>query len=556
MITPQGGAVTFRLLAPGEAMDDSSTIATAAAESDLQPIHKTRWGPALLVTTACLLFCALVAALAQRLVAPHATQSPSELAFKQQSPDEAALQTRRLLELARLEEKAGQQKTLVPPTSSPPPPLKSEPPNPPEAVPVVKKEAPAVQKKPAPPVVQEKKPENLASIGLKRRQSSRTVNPLNLQRLLAVPEIDLDKIPDTTKDLMNEDLLKRFKAKATDDFPDQVLADVVAWRTDLVGLPLVLGQECRLSQTAATNLQLCATELRCAWQSLANSQSKEFRYAVLNKAGQEQKPEAVPALQQLLMSEEDSLRQLLVEALGQIKGQQASIALARRATFELNPDIREKALNELKKRPSQEYLHVFLEALRYPWAEAANHAAEALVFLRLEEAVPRLVRLLDQPDPTAPFETVVNQKKTVVVRELVRINHLRNCLLCHPPSFAQADPLRGPVPSAGEKVPSLLDPVVYSKSEGNFVRGDVTYLRQDFAVTLPVTKPGLWPAKQRFDFLIRVRPLTKAELTALAKQKKAVDPQLPCEHRQAALFALGELAGRLSDFDRKKIPLK
>ena len=46
----------------------------------------------------------------------------------------------------------------------------------------------------------------------------------------------------------------------------------------------------------------------------------------------------------------------------------------------------------------------------------------------------------------------------------------------------------------------------YYDGDGIFVRADVTYLRQDFSVMQSVENPGKWPALQRFDFLVRIRP--------------------------------------------------
>ena len=48
--------------------------------------------------------------------------------------------------------------------------------------------------------------------------------------------------------------------------------------------------------------------------------------------------------------------------------------------------------------------------------------------------------------------------------------------------------------------------VYYSRGKGDFVRADVTYLKQDFSVQLPVANPGQWPAEQRYDFVVRERP--------------------------------------------------
>jgi len=60
----------------------------------------------------------------------------------------------------------------------------------------------------------------------------------------------------------------------------------------------------------------------------------------------------------------------------------------------------------------------------------AEHSAEALVRLDDWESVPELIEMLDMPHPQAPVE--VDGK--LVQRELVAINHMKNCLLCHPPS--------------------------------------------------------------------------------------------------------------------------
>src|SRR5262249_51471202 len=125
-----------------------------------------------------------------------------------------------------------------------------------------------------------------------------------------------------------------------------------------------------------------------------------------------------------------------------------------------------------------------------------------------------------------------------VVREVVRVNHLRNCLLCHAPSTDRRDPLRGVVPTPGEPLPQ----VYYSSRKGDFVRADVTYLRQDFSVTECVAKPGKWPQWQRFDYLVRTRELTADELAAHRKKPpKSLFASYP--QRNVVLFALRELTG-------------
>ncbi len=121
------------------------------------------------------------------------------------------------------------------------------------------------------------------------------------------------------------------------------------------------------------------------------------------------------------------------------------------------------------------------------------------------------------------------------VREIVRVNHLKNCLLCHAPSTSRRDLVRAPVPSPNQPLPR----VYYASSRGALVRADVTYLKQDFAVRHPVQNHGKWPAMQRFDYFVRERPSDKHESAAWAKRNPAASP-----YRKAALFALRKLTGK------------
>jgi hypothetical protein len=76
----------------------------------------------------------------------------------------------------------------------------------------------------------------------------------------------------------------------------------------------------------------------------------------------------------------------------------------------------------------------------------------------------------------------------------------------------------------------------YLQATGDFVRADVTYLRQDFSALQPVEEPGAWPKVQRFDYLLRSRPLTPEEAAAIAPAAASY-PQ-----RDAVLYALRRLA--------------
>src|SRR5262249_5566483 len=119
-----------------------------------------------------------------------------------------------------------------------------------------------------------------------------------------------------------------------------------------------------------------------------------------------------------------------------------------------------------------------------------------------------LKRLLDEAAPTVPF--VDSKHQTYMVREMVRVNHFSNCLLCHAPSTNVADLVRGAVPDPSQPLPPPTGRY-YESDKGMFVRADVTYLKQDFSVPQPVDKPGKWPVMQRFDYLVRTRPATMTD---------------------------------------------
>jgi hypothetical protein len=114
-----------------------------------------------------------------------------------------------------------------------------------------------------------------------------------------------------------------------------------------------------------------------------------------------------------------------------------------------------------------------------------------------------------------------------VVDELVKVNHLRNCLLCHPRSFVGSDALRGQIPTPGQEMPRIY----YNSNHGNFVRADIVYLKQDFALPLYVENADPWPAMQRFDFFVRTRAATPAD--ARSAQERARRARATLVHRGA-----------------------
>jgi hypothetical protein len=200
----------------------------------------------------------------------------------------------------------------------------------------------------------------------------------------------------------------------------------------------------------------------------------------------------------------------------------------------------------LKLRPQKDYQPVLVKGLQYPWLPVAQHAAEALVALQMSRAVPDLVSLLQKDAPQTPFQRTVKNKPVRFVRDLVRVNHLRNCLLCHSPAFSKTDLLRSAIPTPAQRIPSLFEEQYYESRQSGmgFVRADVTYLRQDFSVPQPVANPGKWPKRQRYDYLVRERPLTREELARHKRRQADIKAQKLSEHREAILFALRALTGR------------
>ena len=74
------------------------------------------------------------------------------------------------------------------------------------------------------------------------------------------------------------------------------------------------------------------------------------------------------------------------------------------------------------------------------------------------------------------------------------------------------------------------------------VRGDITYLRQDFSIQQPVLVPLTGQSvDQRFDYIVRFRPLTDKQTHEWKTQAKRGDDY---EQREAVLFALRELTGQ------------
>lgn len=357
-------------------------------------------------------------------------------------------------------------------------------------------------------------------------------------QLLRQPQGSLSSAVERARDRVLGTLLQRMgNAEQRSRVHEQSLhvAVVQSWsksRSDFAGLPFEDFEHCELGYQPAAKLgehsptfrRLLSSRGRGRPRLVANGQLTSHLQRTQWKAAD------VPALVQILQVETEDVREQLVKILARISGPQSSKALAQRAVFDTSSRVREQATAALATRESDVVRPVLLKALRHPWAPAAEHAAQALAGMNDVDAVPELERMLNEPAPGTPCR---DSNGDWSVRELVRVNHMRNCYLCHAPSLSDYDTVRGFVPSPGEELPR----VYYSAPSGYFVRADVTYLRQDFSVKHAVADHAPWPEVQRFDYLVRNRPITSDEAAKLRERAPKTYPQ-----RNAALYALQHLS--------------
>jgi HEAT repeat protein len=413
------------------------------------------------------------------------------------------------------------------------------------------------------------------------------VSPDELQR-------QLDAVPVVGMGTAAPAVLNAYATRVKNDFDQsQMAVDVLdatpllEVRPDLRTLPLRRGEECKLSNHSATALEALSRKLRVYLEDAAPINERGERPAlprlrtVLQSDLRGSKPEwlraeAVPTLLQLLMHESTPVRLMLVELLQAVPEKVSTVALARRAAFDLDPEVREAAVAALRERPAAESRPVLVELLRYPWAPVADHAAEALANLHDSGAVPQLIAALDQPDPAL---SQPDAQGKLFVREVVRVHHLTNCLLCHPLASTGAEAVLGADPllvlnlaglrsgpglaQASQRLQGTRGGHTYGRSSSGggrpptspgaspaLLRGDITYLRQDFSAlqTLPPVLASLQTAggplsapTQRFDFVVRKRPVSRSEASLL----KTVAGDRPDYPQHAAVrFALRELTGQ------------
>jgi hypothetical protein len=292
------------------------------------------------------------------------------------------------------------------------------------------------------------------------------------------------------------------------------------------------------------------------WQVLAQSWENADR---ANRKLEKQQREHVTlariaALMQILGPESAAHRLGLVKHLAGVTHPEATRALAKLAIFSSEAEVRDAAIDALRVRREKDYTELLMGGLRYPWPAVAKRSAEALVKLDRKDVIPQLVDVLDEADPREPIVRKVKDEPVTVVRELVKVNHHRNCLLCHSPNdpTPNTEPLQqvslpdvpvGPIPIPGESMnpPSL---GYQQRPQDLVVRVDVTYLRQDFSMLLPVSDAQPWPTMQRFDFMVRTRAISDEEAEVYREKLAKSGTGAVTPYERATLYALRELTGR------------
>jgi hypothetical protein len=249
-----------------------------------------------------------------------------------------------------------------------------------------------------------------------------------------------------------------------------------------------------------------------------------------------------------VLAPEEHLHRGLAAQLALFSHADASRALAQLALFSNDEEARSAAIEALRVRRERDYTEVLMRGFAYPWPAVARRAGEALVKLDRTDLVPRLVEVLEQPDPRLPVVQEVAGKRVPVVRELVRLNHHRNCLLCHAPLLDSRHVDRDGLEMVGAiPIPGQVFSVLHYTPDASLrvkVRADMTYLRHDFSLYQRVRNADPWPAMQRFDFVVRTRTFTEEEAQAYRDRLQPREPGVLSPYHRVALAALRELTGK------------
>ncbi len=244
---------------------------------------------------------------------------------------------------------------------------------------------------------------------------------------------------------------------------DACIETLMSKRPDLAGLPFAMGDSCRMKPEAGKQFVAALDVFHKTESSLpssggfggrpggggfgggsggggfgaggSNEQQVVTEQYQAQSAVQKIDPSAsVAVLVQVLGPEDAKIRLGLVKYLNGLVHADATRALAKLAIFSAESEVRTEALTALKKREGKDCTAILLAGLKYPWPAVAEQSSAAIVELGRKDLIPHLIDILEKPDPRAPQI----DKKVSLVRELVRVNHHHNCLLCHAPAPRRA----------------------------------------------------------------------------------------------------------------------
>jgi hypothetical protein len=402
--------------------------------------------------------------------------------------------------------------------------------------------------------------------------------PVLTDDLAKVPEAEFQAKPETIPqggkmaEQMAHQLAKinHLNAKKTDAFMTALLES----RPDLAGMPFAMGDDCRTSGERMKQFTVAVSTVRQALpsgqliisgvnaagpQAPAGTQPFWPLYTTLceqqdaarsksDKALAEHVTVArIAALMQMLAAESSEVRLGLVKYLSGVSHAEATKALARMAIFSPEDEVRGAAIDAVKVRREKDYTDILVNGLRYPWPAVAKRSADAIARIGRTDLIPELIAVLDGDDPRLPQKKKSGWTEVTVVREMVKVNHHRNCAMCHAPAGATgvvpASAITVEVPLPGQ--PLLPSAQGYGGSTPELmIRVDVTYLRQDFSTLLAVGEAHPWPEMQRFDFLVRERKVTAEEAETYREKLTPKEAGVLSPYHKAALAALRELTGK------------
>lgn len=400
---------------------------------------------------------------------------------------------------------------------------------------------------------------------------------------------DLTKVPDADFQAMPADKSNHFKmtertahqfakinhlnAKKTDGF----MVELLESRPDLAGLPFAMGDDCRSSSDRLKMFTLAIGTVQQAMASSRNTPNQvvpaQFAqagtvsptvgtqpfwsvYPKLCENEDAQQPKAdkdhvtiarIAALMQMLAVEPTDIRLGLVKYLTGVPHVEATRALARLAIFSVEDEVQAAAVDALKVRREKDYTDILLKGLRYPWPAVAKRSASAIARMERNDLLPELLTMLDEGDPRLPQLKREGWRGVTVVREVVKVNHLRNCAMCHTPVGSGVVPalLTVQVPIEGQAIGDGSNSGYGRSSTPELmIRVDVTYLRQDFSVLLAVGDAHPWPDMQRFDFLVRERKVTTEEAALYREKLTPKEEGVLSPYHKAALAALRQMTGK------------